>query len=130
MSCPSASAEAGSSGTDARWQVHLRRLEAAFLDGDLRGLVRAWHAASLEARAAPGWEGVLAVGEAAIRVGRATGRAVLFAAEARQALYVAFFRAQQQGSVPGLRRIEAAFAALGDREAAAECRRLADQLDA
>lgn len=112
-----------------RWQVHLRQLEAAFAAGDVRGVVRAWHAASLAARAAPDWRGVLAVGTAALRVGRATGRVALFGAEARQALSVAAFRAHRGRSLEGLRQVEAAFAALGDHQAALECRRLAEALE-
>ncbi len=84
---------AGSS--DGRWTVYLNRLDTALGRGDTYAMVYAWHLACLEARASRQWEGMVAVGEAALRIARATGLTLAFTAEARQALHVALSRAQR-----------------------------------
>ncbi|MBI4246002.1 MAG: hypothetical protein HY728_10500 [Candidatus Rokubacteria bacterium] len=110
------------------WMAHLNRLDGAMTRRDTYAMVYAWHLACLEARAVADWEGMLAVGEAALRIARATGFTLAFTAEARQALHVALFRAQRQRSRAGVHRIAEAFAALGDLDIVEQCHLIDDAL--
>lgn len=119
-------APTGLDGT--RWSMYLERLDSALARGDTYRMVYAWHLACLEARAGNQWEGMLAVGEAALRIARATGLTLAFTAEARQALHVALRRAQRAESRDGVMRVADAFADLGDFDVVAQCGLLVEQL--
>jgi hypothetical protein len=99
------------------WSVHLRRADEALARGDLSVAVRARHDAygtALGARQR--WEGMLAVGDLARRIGATAGTRQQGISQARQAYLVAFVRARQQGSLDGVLRTIEAFAELGDAD--------------
>lgn len=111
-------------GTTPTWESHLERLETLLDAGDHDLAVRTWRDAWIAALATRDWEPVVAVGEAALRVGDPmppwSARA-----SARHAYQVALFRARAAGSLDGMLRAAEAFEALGDAEVAREARRLA-----
>src|SRR5262245_63044678 len=106
----------------------LDAVEDALVTGDAAAMLRAWHVACLDALGSQRWEPMLAVGDAAWRIGQATGLKIAFAAKARQAYHVALYRAHKQGTVAGVQRVGEAFAALGEREAVEQWPTIAAQL--
>lgn len=106
----------------ATWRDHLRAVDRALGKQDVDGARRAWESAHLAAVESLSWEGLLAAGEAWLRVGGtgADGRA---AAEpvARRAYFAALYRACRENSFEGILRTAEAFANLGDREVVEEC---------
>lgn len=118
-----------SSAREASPAVGLDAVEAALASGDAAAMLHAWHNACLEALGSQRWEPMFAVGEAAWRIGQATGFKIAFAAKARQAYHVALYRAHKQGVAGGVRRVADAFDVLGDREAVAQCLSIAERLD-
>lgn len=106
----------------------LDALEKALASGDAAAMLRAWHNACLEALGSQGWEPMLAVGEAASRIGQVTGFKIAFAAKARQAYHVALYRANKHGAADAVRRVGEAFEMLGDREAVEQCASIAERL--
>lgn len=113
---------------DAGWAVHLRRLEEALARGHAGGMLREWQAACGAALATQQWEPMVAVGEAALRLGRATGFTLTFLGKTRHAYYVALFRAHRQGSPEGVLRVAEAFAAIDDRDAVGQCAIILERL--
>ena len=97
-------------------------MDAAIATADLSRAVFAWRDAYGIALGSRSWEAMLAVGDAAMRIDRASSpRAEVptgFRAEARQAYLRALFDARAAGSSEGMRRAADAFAALGDAEMA------------
>src|SRR5438445_11856052 len=59
------------------------------------------------------WDAMVEVGDAALRIGEATGDREVAAARARRCYLEALFRARDQRSVDGVPRVAEAFAALG-----------------
>jgi len=106
----------------------LDAVEDALGTGDAAAMLRTWHVACLDALGSQRWEPMLAVGDAAWRIGQATGFKIAFAAKARQAYHVALYRAHKQGTLAGVQRVGEAFAALGDREAVEQCATIAARL--
>jgi hypothetical protein len=92
--------------------------------------MRAWHPVYAAALRDHGWEGLIAVGDARVRIARAAGVPRNADGQARQIYLTALVRAQRHGSVEGAVRAATAFAALGDREIAAEAVRIAAALEA
>ncbi|OLC13262.1 MAG: hypothetical protein AUH29_13145 [Candidatus Rokubacteria bacterium 13_1_40CM_69_27] len=113
---------------DFRWAEQVARVEDAVVGGDATAMLRTWQAACLEALGSQQWEPMIAVGDAALRVGRATGFTIAFEAKARQAYHVALFRAHKQVSLEGIRRAAGGFDQVGDREVAEQALRLAQGL--
>ncbi|HEV8639682.1 MAG TPA: hypothetical protein VGV13_01110 [Methylomirabilota bacterium] len=107
------------------WAEQVTGVDDAVAGGDAAAMLRAWHAACLEALGSQQWEPMIAVGDAALRVGRATGFTIAFGAKARQAYHVALFRAHKQAAADGVRRAAERFGGLGDREVAEEALRMA-----
>jgi hypothetical protein len=105
-------------------------VEAALRAGETAAMLRAWHAACLDALGSQGWESMIAVGDAALRIGEATGFTTAFAAKARQAYHVALYRAHRQESREGVLHAAEGFTRLGDREATEQCRAIAERLPA
>lgn len=99
----------------------LTEIEAALDRGDHGAAVAAWHDAYGAALAARSWQGLLAVGDASLRIGGATATRPASIATARQLYLHAFFRARAHHSVSGMVDTAERFAALGDREVAAQC---------
>ena len=115
---------------DALWRAHVETIDRALARHDLSAAVGAWHDAYGAALASRGWEGMIAVGDAFLRIGAETGTAGASRANARQAYLNALIRAHRDGSSDGMRRTAAAFGALGDHAVAAQCLRVADELAA
>ncbi len=112
----------------AAWIAHIETVNAELRCGEIGTMLRAWHAACASALDGGTWDAMIAIGDAALRIGQSTGFKVAFAAKARQAYHVAFFRAHHQASVEGVRRAGDCFAALGEEELAAQCRVAAERL--
>ena len=115
---------------DSRWRAHVGMLDQALARHDVSAAVGAWHDAYGAALASRGWEGMLAVGDAFLRIGAEAGTVSGSRSNARQAYLNALIRAHRDRSVDGLRRTAAAFAALGDHAVATHCLRAADELAA
>ncbi|HEX5528302.1 MAG TPA: hypothetical protein VFZ82_02010, partial [Methylomirabilota bacterium] len=92
---PTASAE--SAATD--WAAQLRAMDEALAQGDARAAQAAWREAYVAAHVGRGWPGMLAVGDAALRLGRHTGSAGLFEGRARRVYLAALLRARRQASL-------------------------------
>lgn len=102
------------------WAEYLKSMDDALASGDTRAadwLLRQAHWAALGSRR---WEGMLQVGDAALRTGNVTA--------ARTAYLTAAFRARRLGSFEGTLGAAEAFAALGDREAAKQWLGVAEEL--
>jgi hypothetical protein len=94
----------------APWDEYLKSMEDALAAGDARAadwLLRQAHWVALGSRR---WEGMLEVGDAAVRAGNVTA--------ARTAYLTAAYRARRLRSFEGILGAVEAFAALGDREVA------------
>ena len=124
------SATRGHAGSELEgpWTRHIRALDQALAAQDTAGAVRAWFEAHAAAMRSPSWEGLLAVGQASLRVGERPHRAKAFEARARRAYLMSLFRARDRGSVDGVLRTAAAFAELGDREVVERCLAVAESL--
>jgi hypothetical protein len=115
---------------DRLWTAHLAALDQALARHDVSRAVLAWEDAYGAALASRGWEGMIAVGDAFLRVGAEAGSLRGSGPNARQAYLNALVRARRDRSTGGMRRTAEAFAALGDRAVAERCFRVADELAA
>jgi len=100
-----------------RWAPAVQAVDEALSRKDVAAAERAWHEAYLDALASRRWEGMVAVGDAALRMGARP--------KARQSYLLALQRARGAGSAEGAQRVAQAFEELGDREVAEMCRRIA-----
>jgi hypothetical protein len=107
------------------WHAHLQRFDAA-LAVDRARAARAWQDAWGAALATRQWAPLIAVGDAALRDRESSAALHGPRAAARQAYMAALFRARATGSQEGMLRAAAAFAALGDVDAAEGARRMAE----
>jgi hypothetical protein len=98
--------------------LHVRAVDEALARRDTVAAAREWQTAYAAALATPGWEGLVAAGDAARRARHLNGSSGPADAKARTAYLIAFFRARHQASVAGMARAADAFAALGDHEVA------------
>jgi hypothetical protein len=114
----------------APWAASLAPVDDALKARDVSAAVKAWQPVYAAALRDHGWEGLIAVGDARVRIARAAGAARNAHGQARQIYLTALVRAQRDGSVEGAVRAATAFAALGDREIAAEAVRIAAALEA
>jgi len=99
---------------DVSWASLLTAFDEAVARGDGTAALRTWseaHSAALRARH---WEGLLAVGEARLKVAQTADDEKAAIAKAREAYLAALFRARQDGSLEGVIRSAEAFEALGD----------------
>ena len=112
------------------WLVHIWQVDAALAKHDVSAAERAWHDAYGAALGSRRWEGMVQVGDAALRIGELAGSRKASEARARWTYRAALFRARQEGSVDGVLRVAEAFSALGDREVVAQCLRTAERLAA
>jgi hypothetical protein len=108
---PPASAEADQ--TD--WAARIMEMDQALKRGDAPAAHAAWREAYVAAHVGRGWPGMVAVGEAALRVGRATGTPDLYEPRARRAYLTALLRARRHGSLDGVLTAGDAFGRLGDQ---------------
>jgi hypothetical protein len=113
---------------EPRWVPAIREVDAKLRAHNIRSATEAWHKAYWGARRGQGWEGMLAVGEAYLRIGEASGAHRAAQAMARQNYLDALFRARDARSIDGVLRVARAFEALGDHEVARACQRIAADL--
>lgn len=112
------------------WGAHIQRMDEALTNKDVGAAGAAWRDALGAGLGTRGWEGLVAVGDASLRIGEAAGSRRSAEAKARKAYLAAFFRAREQGSFDGVLRTAEAFAGLGDREVVEQVLRVADGLAA
>lgn len=121
----SASSDRTQVSRQASWTDHVAVIDDALAQQDVSAAVSAWHDAYGAALATRQWEPMLRVGDAFLRIGGAAKSLGGARANARQAYLVALMRAQRERSVDGALQTAEAFAALGDRTAAAACAQVA-----
>ena len=105
----------------ASWREHLRAMDRALGSHDVDGARRAWESAHLSAVENLSWEGLLAAGEACLRIGAAVDARSSAEPAARRVYFAALYRACRENSFEGILRAAEAFANLGDREVVEEC---------
>ena len=99
----------------ADWAAEIQAMDAALARGDAATAQAAWREAYAAAHAGRGWPGMMAVGDAALRLGRGTDMGVA-ESRARRVYLTALFRARRHGSLDGVLAAGEAFGRLGDRE--------------
>jgi hypothetical protein len=100
------------------WHEPLERVDAALAGGDAREARRHWEEAYRVAVHSRTPEGLLAVGQASLRVGEATGDRQAAVPEARRVFLLALFQARERHDPDGVALAGRAFADLGDRTVA------------
>jgi hypothetical protein len=120
-SAPEARSAAQHSAIGAVWRGYLRVVDQALGQRDIDQAQRAWESAHLAAVESPSWEGLIATGEASLRIGDATSGRTTAEHSARRAYFAALYRACRANSLEGILRAAEAFEALGDREVVEEC---------
>ena len=106
----------GSAATpDAPWLAPLGDMDRALASGDLVSATTSRHKANLAALGSRRWEGFLAVGDAALRLGDALGDRRAMEPEARRAYLAALSHARAQRSLDGVLSAAESFVRLGDR---------------
>lgn len=113
---------------DAPWLTPLGDMDRALASGDLVSAATSRHRAHLVALGRRRWEGFLAVGDAALRLGVASGDRRAMELEARRAYLSALSRARAQRSLDGVLRATESFAHLGDRDVVERGLRIAHDL--
>ena len=121
---------AGRSQDDGVWTAHLRVVETELARGHVDVAVRVWHDAHGAALESRSWEGMIAVGDAFMRIGHAAGTPGGARMNARDAYVTALIRARRNRSVDGALRSAEAFRGLGDRAIVEQCLHIAAQLAA
>lgn len=112
------------------WVTHLEAVDAALSRGDARAAERAWrdaHAAAVRTRA---WRPLVAIGDAALRIGKAAGQRQAAASRARDAYLAALNRARAGRSADGVLHVAESFHGLGDDTVAEQCLIIAERLGA
>jgi hypothetical protein len=99
------------------WAPRIAEMDEALARGETKAVTAAWREAYVAAHVSRGWPGMLAVGDAAVRAGRATGAPDVFEPRARRAYRTALVRAHRQASRDGVLAAAEAFGRLGDRDA-------------
>ena len=121
---------AGRTRDDGLWRAHLDVIEKELERGHVDVAVRVWHdayGAALESRS---WESMIAVGDAFMAIGRASGTPGGARMNARHAYLTALIRARRDRSVDGALRSAEAFRDLDDRAIVEQCLHIAAQLAA
>jgi len=112
------------------WRAHLAIVETELASGHIDGAVHAWHDAYGAALESRGWESMIAVGDAFMKIGRAAGTPGGARTNAREAYLTALIRARRDRSVDGALQSGEAFARLGDRAIVEQSLHIAGQLAA
>ena len=112
------------------WVPAIDRMDHAVAVGDVSAAERAAREAYVAAVTSRRSDGMVAVGDAYLRLGAATNRESESRARARQVYLTAFFRARGEQSLDGVLRAMEAFADLGDRTVAVQCLKTAEVLAA
>ena len=109
--------EASAQADRVDWAARIAEVDRLLARGETTAVTAAWREAYVAAHASRSWPGMLAVGDAAVRAGRATGTPEVFEPRARRAYLTALLRARRQGSRDGVLAAADAFGRLGDRDA-------------
>jgi hypothetical protein len=80
------------------WRGHLRGVDRALGQCDVDEARRAWKSAHLAAVESFSWEGLIATGQASLRIGDATEGRPLAEPAARRAFFAALYRACRENS--------------------------------
>jgi len=121
---------AGRARDDGLWRAHLDVVQKALEQGHVDVAVRVWHDAYGAALASRSWESMIAIGDAFMAIGRASGTVSGARTNAREAYLAALIRARRDHSVDGALRSAEAFRELDDRTVAEQCLHIAAQLAA
>jgi len=108
--------EAAADADRVDWAARIAEMDRALARGETAAATAAWREAYVAAHVSRGWPGMLAVGDAALRAGRATGTSDVFEPRARRAYRTALLRAHRQSSPDGMLAVAEAFGRLGDRD--------------
>jgi hypothetical protein len=98
------------------WREPLQRAERALANDERAAAQQAWEQAYRAAVQGRSAEGLLAVGEAYLRIGEAARDRATAVAWARRAFLTALFQAREQRDAPGVAGVATAFISLGDHE--------------
>jgi len=123
-----ASAENLAGPSDASRARGIRRVDEALARGDRSGAEWVWHDACAKALAAREWEGMLAVGDAYLRIGAAAHGRKMAEMGVRTLYLAALYRARQEGVLDGALEAAERFLQLVDREMVTQCLAVADRL--
>lgn len=113
---------------DRVWRAYVDVVGKELERGHVDVAVRVWHDAYGAALASGSWESMIAVGDAFMAIGRASGSARGAQMNARQAYLSALIRARRDRSVDGVIRSAEAFRGLDDRAVGEQCLHIAAQL--
>ena len=117
-------------GDDRLWRAHLDFVEKELERGHVDAAVRVWQDAYGAALASGSWESMIAVGDAFMAIGRASGSPRGARMTAREAYLSALIRARRVRSVDGAIRSAEAFRRLDDRAVGEQCLHVAALLAA
>ena len=112
----------------APWTSHVGDVDAALARGDVKAADRALDSAYRAALGSRRWEGMVAVGDAALRIGHTGGALTPARERARRVYLLAFERAKYRGSVDGVLTVARSFESLGDVQVVEVCVRTAKGL--
>jgi len=112
------------------WAEQLQAMDEALGRGDAVAAQAAWREAYAMAHASHGWPGMIVVGDAALRLGRATGTAAISESRARRVYLTALLRARRERSLDGVLAAGEAFGRLGDRDVVQQAAAIAADLAA
>jgi hypothetical protein len=121
---------AGRKRDDGLWRAHLGLVEKELEHGHVDVAVRVWHDAYGAALESGNWESMIAVGDAFMAIGRASGTPAGARMNAREAYLTALIRARRDRSVDGALRSAEAFRQIGDHAVVEQCLHVATQLAA
>lgn len=113
---------------DAPWADYVIAANQAVAVKDARGATWALGHAFNAAKGSRGWDGLLVVGDAALRAGRALDLERTTLPQARRAYMMALLRARDAGAIDGVLRACHAFATIGDRQVVERCVDVAEGL--
>lgn len=119
---------AGRVGEDGLWRAHLDALHTELEHGHVDVAVRLWHDAYAAALASRSWEGMIAVGDAFMTIGRTSGTPRGARMNARDAYMIALIRARRDHSVAGVLRSGEAFGQIDDHALAEQSFHVAARL--
>jgi hypothetical protein len=101
-------------GPISDWSIELGHVERELAAGQIAPAIRSWERALGGARGSRQWQGLVAVGDAYLRIGDAVELRRAFVATARGIYLEALERAGAAASVEGVLRIAAVLAAVDD----------------
>jgi len=117
-------------GPTVPWTENIKAMDEALRVGDVARAQAQWRDAYGAALGSRRWEGFAEAGDAALRLGRASGSPDAGIPRARELYLSALFRARDAGSLDGVLRVAGSFRSLGDRDVATQAMRMADRLAA